>query len=475
MLEQCKKSTFYVHDYETFGKNPALDRPVQFAGVRTDDDFNIIDDPLVIYCAPANDYLPQPEAVLITGITPRYALKHGVNEAEFCQKIHQQFSVAGTCTLGYNNIRFDDEVSRNIFYRNFYDPYAYNWQNGNSRWDLLDVVRACYALRPQGINWPKNANGLPSFQLEHLAKANGIQHLKAHDAMSDVYATIELAKLVKQAQPLLFKYFYHHRSKHKIKALINIENMTPLVHVSGMFGVRRSNISLVAPLAWHPENKNAVIVCDLAADISPLSLDVNTLREHLYTPKDSLNRQQITIPLKLVHINKCPILAPVNTWREKETKRLKIDLQYCLNQLESLRQNPQITEKVNALFKQMTARPKVNNVDTQLYCGFFNDTDHNTIKKIQQTSPQNLPALNFCFQDPRLETLLFRFRARNYHNTLDDTEQRRWLEYRKEVLSPEKIKEYILQLNQLCYQYQNNEEKSSLLKSLLDYVCRLAG
>nr|EIQ9989368.1 exodeoxyribonuclease I [Escherichia coli] len=225
------QSTFLIHDYETFGQHPALDRPAQFAGVRTDADFNIIEEPLVIYCRPSDDYLPQPEAVMITGITPQVALTRGVSEAEFSRQINQMFSVPGTCIMGYNNIRFDDEVSRNIFYRNFYDPYAYSWQNGNSRWDLLDVLRTCYALRPEGINWPENEEGLPSFKLEHLSKANGIEHENAHDAMADVYATIALAKLVKQAQPKLFDYLFQLRNKHKVSALLDIANMKPLVHI----------------------------------------------------------------------------------------------------------------------------------------------------------------------------------------------------------------------------------------------------
>ncbi|XNM88044.1 hypothetical protein ACLK18_11460 [Escherichia coli] len=67
--------------------------------------------------------------------------------------------------LGYNNVRFDDEVTRNVFYRNFYDPYAWSWQHDNSRWDLLDVMRACYALRPEGINWPEMMTVYRAFAL----------------------------------------------------------------------------------------------------------------------------------------------------------------------------------------------------------------------------------------------------------------------------------------------------------------------
>ncbi|AAS61686.1 exodeoxyribonuclease I [Yersinia pestis] len=471
MSDKNKQPTFYVHDYETFGQRPALDRPAQFAGVRTDLDFNLVEEPLVIYCKPADDYLPQPEAVMITGITPQHALANGVNEAEFSRQIHQAFSVPGTCILGYNNIRFDDEVSRNIFYRNFYDPYAYSWQGGNSRWDLLDVMRACYALRPEGIVWPENDDGLPSFKLEHLTKANGVEHLQAHDAMSDVYATIAMAKLVKQAQPRLFDYLYQHRSKHKINALIDIAEMTPLVHVSGMFGAARGNTSWVAPLAWHPENKNAVIMCDLAGDMSPLlELDSDTLRERLYTRRDKLQAQESAIPIKLVHINKCPVLAPAKTLLPENADRLGIDRQRCLQNLQLLRQNPQVREKVVALFAQAEPFAVTDDVDTQLYNGFFSDADRATIKIIQQTESQNLPALDLTFQDPRLEALLFRFRARNYPNTLNDSEQQRWLQHRREALSPERVQDYVLQLEQFYNQYEDDKEKLALLKALFEYA-----
>lgn len=471
MKDKPIHKTFYVHDYETFGQRPALDRPAQFAGVRTDLDFNLVEEPLVIYCKPADDYLPQPEAVMITGITPQHALANGVNEAEFSRQIHQAFSVPGTCILGYNNIRFDDEVSRNIFYRNFYDPYAYSWQGGNSRWDLLDVMRACYALRPEGIVWPENDDGLPSFKLEHLTKANGVEHLQAHDAMSDVYATIAMAKLVKQAQPRLFDYLYQHRSKHKINALIDIAEMTPLVHVSGMFGAARGNTSWVAPLAWHPENKNAVIMCDLAGDMSPLlELDSDTLRERLYTRRDKLQAQESAIPIKLVHINKCPVLAPAKTLLPENADRLGIDRQRCLQNLQLLRQNPQVREKVVALFAQAEPFAVTDDVDTQLYNGFFSDADRATMKIIQQTEPQNLPALDLTFQDPRLEALLFRFRARNYPNTLNNSEQQRWLQHRREALSPERVQDYVLQLEQFYNQYEDDKEKLALLKALFEYA-----
>lgn len=464
------QKTFYFHDYETFGKNPALDRPAQFAGVRTDEDFNIIEEPLVIYCRPSDDYLPEPEAVMITGIKPQLALEKGLSEAEFSAQIHQAFSVPGTCIVGYNNIRFDDEVSRNIFYRNFYDPYAYSWQYGNSRWDLLDVIRACYALRPDGINWPENDDGFPSFRLEHLTKANGIEHENAHDAMADVYATIAMAKLVKQAQPRLFAFLLEHRNKHKINALIDIPAMTPLVHVSGMFGAARGNTAWIAPLAWHPENKNAVIVCDLGGDMTPLlELDADAMRERLYTRREALEPSQSPLPIKLLHINKCPVVAPAKTLLPENAERLGIDRERCLQNLQLLRQNTQVREKVVALFAEAEPFKGSDDVDARLYDGFFSDADRAAMRIILETKPENLPALDLTFNDSRIETLLFRYRARNFPTTLTDAEQRRWREHRQEKLNAERVQDYVLQLESLYNLYEDDAEKTALLKALFDY------
>lgn len=473
MAHESAQPTFLFHDYETFGKSPALDRPAQFAAIRTDMDFNIIGEPEVFYCQPADDYLPQPEAVMITGITPQLARARGVSEAEFAQRIHALFTVENTCVVGYNNVRFDDEVTRNIFYRNFYDPYAWSWQKGNSRWDLLDVMRACYALRPDGIIWPENEDGLPSFKLEQLTQANGVEHSQAHDAMSDVYATIAMAKLVKTRQPKLFDFLFSHRTKQKINTLIDIPQMKPLMHISGMFGALRGNTSWIAPLAWHPDNRNAIIVCDLAGDITPLlELDADALRERLYTPRQQLGELP-AVPVKLVHINKCPVLAPANTLRPEDAERLGIDRQHCLANLALLRQHAEIREKVVALYAEAEPFTPSQDVDAQLYNGFFSDADRAAMNIIQQTAPANLPALDLTFNDDRITQLLFRYRARNFPGTLDDSEQQRWLQHRREALNSERIETFLLELESLANLHDGDNEKMAQLKALYDYAREL--
>lgn len=469
-MRQEHTPTFFFFDYETWGVSPAKDRPSQFAGVRTDMDFNIIGEPLVIYCQPPADYLPSPEAALITGITPQKAMSHGISEPEFIAKIHAELSTPNTTSLGYNSIRFDDEVTRYTCYRNFIDPYAWSWQKGNSRWDLLDVMRACHALRPEGINWPENEDGFTSFKLEHLSVANGIEHANAHDAMADVIATIELAKKVKAAQPKLFDYFFNMRHKRKLNDLVDIVNMTPLMHVSGMLGRECQYTSWIVPIAWHPTNQNAVIVVDLAKNPQPLiDLNVEELQQRLYTKRDDLAPDELPVPIKLVHLNKCPILAPAKTLTAENAEKIGIDRTVCLQNLAVIKQHPEIREKLVGLYSIEREYPANDDVDSQLYDGFFSPSDKAAMDIIRETDPVNLAALEISFSDKRIEPLLFRYRARNYPLTLSDEEQQRWAAHCREYFE-NRIEEYSLNLENLVHTYESDEKKIAILKSVYHYV-----
>ena len=472
-MNNSEQPTYFFFDYETWGTSPSLDRPSQFAGVRTDMDFNIIGDPLVIYCQPPSDYLPSPEAALITGITPQKAKAQGLPEPEFIARIHAELSKPKTTSLGYNSIRFDDEVTRYTCYRNFLDPYAWSWQNGNSRWDLLDVMRACHALRPEGVVWPENEEGFTSFKLEHLSVANGIEHANAHDAMADVIATIEMAKKLKAAQPKLFGYFFDMRHKRKLNELIDIVNMTPLMHVSGMLGRECQYTSWIVPLAWHPTNQNAVVVVDLAKDPQPLlDLSADELRERLYTKRSELGPDQAPVPIKLVHLNKCPILAPAKTLTAENAASIGIDREQCLKNLAVLRQHPEVREKLIAIYSVEREYEKSDNVDTQLYANFFSPADKASMDIIRSTDPNNLAALDITFNDARIEPLLFRYRARHYPWTLDEGEQQRWASHCREYFES-RLEDYMLNLENLVHEYETDEKKIAILKSVYQYVMEL--
>ncbi|QLB19020.1 exodeoxyribonuclease I [Mannheimia granulomatis] len=463
--------SFFFYDYESFGVSPAQDRPAQFAGIRTDEDFNIIGEPVMFFCKQTPDYLPSPEAVMVTGITPQQCNAEGISEPEFAARIHAEFSQPNTCIIGYNNIRYDDEMTRYTFFRNFYDPYEYSWKNGNSRWDLLDLVRACYALRPEGISWPKDENDMPSFKLENLTKANGIAHENAHDAMSDVYATIAMAKLIKEKQPKLFQFFFNLRTKKEVEKLIDTGEMTPLVHVSGMLGNYRGNTAWIVPLAWHPTNQNAVIVCDLSGDINGLLAEnAEILRQRLYTKRDELAENELPVPLKLVHINKCPILAPAKTLLPENAERLGINREQCLQNLAALKaQKSLVREKVIEIFTDERSFEPSANVETTLYEGFFSPADKNNMAILRSLPPENLANHGLEFEDPRVEPLLFHYRARHYPHTLSRAEQVKWQKYCSQQIDS-KAEQFAKSIDDLFQQHHDNAEIVKLLENLTAYA-----
>lgn len=470
MSKPAVVSSFLFHDYETAGLHPAFDRPVQFAAIRTDAELNEIGEPLMWYCQLPSDYLPSPEATLVTGITPQTAQQKGLCESQFIANIHEQFSQPNTCILGYNNIRFDDEVTRYTLYRNFYDPYAYSWQQGNSRWDLLDVVRAFYALRPEGINWPTDDDGKPSFKLERLTQANGIEHGNAHDALADVRATIALAKLLRQAQPKLFDYLFQLRNKHKVKALIDVATTTPLVHISGKLSAWQGCATWIAPLAWHPDNANAVICVNLAMDLTPLlELSPEQLQQRLYTKRADLG-DLAPVPVKLVHINKCPAVAKAGALSEQRADELTIDRAQCRASLNLLRAHPDIREKVLAMYQIPHEFAANDDVDGALYQGgFFGEADKAAMAMIRSSSPEKLAGLPLQFNDPRLAELLFRYRARNYPHTLNEQEWQRWRQHCQDKLST-LAEPYMQRLEQLAAEHQADETKLALLQAVARYV-----
>lgn len=467
--------TFYWHDYETFGTDPRKDRPVQFAGIRTDFDFNIVDDPFVVYCKPAADCLPHPEACLITGITPQHAEQQGVCEAEFIRLIHQQLAQPNTCTLGYNSLRFDDEVTRNCLYRNFYDPYAREWQNGNSRWDLIDVVRAARALRPEGIVWPTNEEGGPSFRLDQLTRANNIAHEAAHDALSDVYATLAVTKLVKQTQPKLYRFLLQHRVKAEALSLLQFGSFKPVVHISGKYPAIKNCLAIVLPVCRHPTNTNGVIVYDLSVDPEPmLDLSVEEIQQRIFTATAELPEGVVRIPLKTVHINKCPVLAPVSVIRPDDALRLAIDLGLCQANINKIKASTGLAEKLAAVFGGQGYVEQDSDPDLEIYSGgFFSENDKKQMTRIRAIPPEQLAKSTFKFTDSRLPEMLFRYRARNYPETLDADEILRWNRFCVNRLTGRQagggilLDDYFSRLDQLS---RNENTSTEIINALVSYA-----
>ena len=473
--------TFLWHDYETFGANVRRDRPAQFAAIRTDAALNEIGEPMMVYCRPAPDFLPSPEACLITGITPQACLERGLPEYEFAALIEQAFAEPGTIGVGYNTIRFDDEITRFMFWRNLIDPYAREWQNNCGRWDILDVVRTAYALRPEGIVWPAKEGGGASFKLTDLTAANGLVHDAAHDALSDVRATIALARLMRDKQPRLFEFCLGLHKKDRVATELGLptspQAARPFLHVSGMFPAERGCLAVMFPLAMHPVNKNELIAWDLAHDPGELAqMGAADIRERLFSKADALPQGVSRLPIKTIHLNKSPmVIGNLKTLSPAMAARWGIDINQALNHATTALALPDLS----GIWPQVFARPPgdaggaATDVDEDLYGGFVGNNDRRKLTQLRSLPPERLATARVGFEDSRLDELVFRYRARNFPASLNAEEARRWHDHRVArlfhgeggALTIEQLTTEIDRLSEHA-----DERGEALLGALVDYM-----
>lgn len=424
-------ASFYFYDLETSGFDARQARIMQFAGQCTDSNLKPIGEPHNILIKMSPDVVPDPDAVLITGITPQSTLADGVTEAEFLKIFFDEIVTDDTCFLGYNTVRFDDEFMRNLLYRNMYDPYEWQWANGCSRWDMLDVVRMTRALRPEGIKWPFTDDGKPTNRLELLTKVNDLDHYAAHDALSDVHATIAVAQLIRDKQPKLFEYMFDSRSKKKVEELASTGQ--PFVYSSGKYPAEYEKTAVVAPVAKQPQNRG-VYVWDLRHDPAEFAT---------MSPAQLVDRWQYTrdpdapprLPLKLLQFNHCPAVAPLGVMNESSRERLQVDLDTIKRHLAKLHSYKDFSDKILEAVAQMDEvrdkKVKTTTADAEqrIYDGFFEAGDKQTQRAIRAAEPHAIMGFVDQLKDGRLKELLPRYKARNYPEELEPDERREWERY----------------------------------------------
>jgi exodeoxyribonuclease-1 len=473
--------SFFWHDYETGGTDPRRHRPMQFAGQRTDLELRPVGEAVSLFCQPADDVLPEPEACVLTGITPQHAARHGMPEHAFAAAVHAHLSRPGTIGAGYNSLRFDDEFTRFLFWRCLIEPYGREWRDGNARWDLLDALRTAHALRPEGIEWPRRDDGFTSFRLGDLTAANGLAHEAAHDAGSDVQATIALARRLREAQPRLWDFCLKLCRKEAVWEQVG--RGRPVLHVSGRYPAARGHLAIVWPLAPHPGNRNELIVWDLAEDPGVLAtLDAEAVRARLFTAAAGLPEGTARLPIKTLRVNRSPIvIGELKTLTPAARERWGIDFAAVMRHAERAAALP---ASVAALWPAVYARPsggEAPDVDEDLYGGFVSDADRRRLEQWRALPPTMLGAASPRFEDERLAELSFRYRARNFPETLAADERWRWHRHRVARLHEGAggaltLAAFLERIDMLAEQAaeRGDERAEAILEALVDYAGGIA-
>ncbi|MFZ1257846.1 MAG: exodeoxyribonuclease I [Candidatus Saccharimonas sp.] len=424
--------TFFFYDLETSGLNPRTDRIMQFAGIRTDEQWQQVGEPINVLVALTDDILPSPDALVVTGISPQKTIDEGYSEAQFAKLLMTEVFTPDTTIVGYNNIRFDDEFIRHLLWRNFYDPYEWAWREGRSRWDMLDVVRMTRALRPDGITWPTTPEGKPSNKLERLSAENGIVHTTAHDALSDVEALIGVTKLLQQKQPQLFDYLFSMRHKKAVQQLVNLENKQPFVYTSGRYGGAHHSTTVAFPLT---SGKNGnVVVYDLRTDPTPfLGLTETQLASTLHATWEQ--RQQpdyVAVPVKELQYNRAPAVAPLGVLSKGDGwQRIELDEAVIRRHQTLLLAQPGFAETIRSVYEARPEYAPATDPEAQLYDGFLLDRDKLRVEAVRNASEQALADFHPEFVDERLTPLLLHYKARNFRRCLTEAEQHAWENWRE--------------------------------------------
>lgn len=466
--------SFFWYDLETSGLNPREQRIMQFAGQRTDMDLNLIGEPVNVLIRLGEDILPDPDAVMVTGITPQSTLQDGITEVEFLKLFFDAVAIPGTIFVGYNTVRFDDEFMRFLLWRNFYDAYEWQWQEGRSRWDLLDVVRMTRALRPEGIKWPV-VGGKATNRLELITKLNGVDHDHAHDALSDVLASIEVARLIKNKQPKLFDWLLRLRGKNDVKKFL--EANPTCIYSSGRYPSEFEKTTAVRVL--HTDDSKGALVYDLRVDPTEFKdLSPEQLAERWQYTKDP--DAPMRLPVKTLKYNHCPALSPTGVLSDGEVqKRLKLTREIVNANLAKLNSYPELIANIvkardlldDERGEQWSKR--VNDPDAALYDGFVDDNDKRLMAVVRAAEPDQISEVQDDMHDKRLRGLLPRYKARNFSSALTDEERVEWEKYRYHVFmdggANSRVARFMHRLGQLA-QSEQEADKRYLLEELQLYA-----
>ena len=457
--------TFYFYDLETSGLSGRDDRVMQFAGIRTDMELNPVGEPHNVLVKLNDDTLPSPEAVMVTGITPQDTQRDGLTEAEFAKFLMNEVFTDETITVGFNNVRFDDEFIRHLLWRNFYDPYEWAWSNGRSRWDLLDVVRMTRALRPEGIEWPVDAEGRPTNRLELITESNGIDHFKAHDALSDVEALISVAKLIREKQRKLFDYLLAMRDKKAVQKLANLDDKQPFVYTSGRYDATYDKTTVAFPLTAAPNGN--VVVYDLRYDPSPFfDLSVSDMKDRLFATWEQKKAEDfVPLPVKTLQYNRAPAVAPLGVLAEADGwKKISLELETVEKHRKILISRPDFAEKLRTLYEKARDFPPSPDAEAQLYDGFIDGSDKVRIEAVRNASLEQLVDFQPNFSDERLSPLLLRYKARSFPSSLSDGEVSQWEAWRTAHLKAQ-LPHFVASLQRLA-KSETDDNKQFLLQEL---------
>src|SRR3989344_4810230 len=396
--------TYLFYDIETSGLNRCFDQVLQFAAIRTDENFNELE--THEWWVKINpDCIPSPKA-MITHRLPLTDINQGLTEYEAIQKIHALFNQPETITLGYNTLGFDDEFLRFGFYRNLLPPYTHQYANGCYRMDIYPIAVMYYLFSPDSIQWPLIENKI-SLKLEHLNAVNQWVTGSAHHALVDVKATIALAKcFLHNTSQWNYVQGYFQKST-DLKRMMQLpaafksldERLKEAILVQGSFGARDNFCAPVLSLGQHQPYTNQTLW---------LRLDQTALQE---TTADNVDEKTFSIRKRS---GEAPFLLPPHERYQQKIKAERLALAHKNKQW--LLEKPKKLQMIQE-YHQHYQYPDYEHVDIDaaLYLMPFKTFEEEMLcRAFHRATPDKKLILAQTFSNPHLQRQAFRVLARNF-------------------------------------------------------------
>lgn len=383
---------FVFYDTETTGTSKHYDQILQFAAIYTDDDLNEIDR-FELRCRLLPHVIPTAGAILVTGVSLDRLLDPALpSHHEFICRCHEKLTQWSPATfIGYNSVRFDEQLLRQAFYQNLKPIYLTN-TGGNARQDVLPLVRAANSLSPGSLSIPRNDEGKPAFKLDKLAPANGFTDHDAHDALGDVLATIHLAKLIKERAPDVWARSLNFCSPSGVESFLNEQDCFYLVDTfrndaTGHF---------VVPVG-SPKHKDRQVVClNLDVDLAEVEqLDDVELRKWLRRSPLPIRRFRTNAAPHMLHIDE----VPDHVLGEMTTRMARLRARRYL-------ENTKLQRRIAKLLADDdTGYEAGNTVEEQIYDGFYSNLDNRLLNEFHAVPWSERWGIAKQFEDKRLRQL----------------------------------------------------------------------
>lgn len=433
------------YDYETSGRDAAADRPIQLGWQVTDPGMEPVADADSVLVRLPDDVLPSPGAMLVHQILPEIHQREGISEAELANHLEQLIGPR-TLVAGYNSRGFDDKFTQHVFYRCLRDPYTWQYADGRGRFDLYPVVLTYFVLAPDAIRWPEDHDGRPRFKLDRIGPLNQLdQGLKrAHDASADVAVTARLAKQLALHDSDLFASCLKRIDKHFVTDQIRADGRSEgLLEITPFAGWDRGFVRDL----WIPfrlsERSNDYVAFDLNRDPQEVMAGLIHLVESHVTDASELRKHVRELGLYTIRINAQPMLfrrgilgsevkARLEAFgRDEALQNQHLDVWHHIQESPAFKQLYQLAVQVLAEPEQVTPA----DVDFALYAGGFLSThDKDLLASLPLMDPEGLSQWAQPFDDPRYGELLFRYRARNFPQSLTQGEWKQWQKIRRDKL-----------------------------------------